>query len=100
MSASSSLVSVTDEAPRTVSKVTLDKLKQCPGFVDVDPRLLQQFAESITTKNDVGYFLKDISCQTEESSITDLNNMIKIIQVCNLQVCKIKFMLLVISVEL
>eukprot|EP00116_Pleurobrachia_bachei_P001947 sb/3462209/ len=80
MSESSSLVSVTDETPRTVSKVTLDKLKQCPGFVDVDPRLLQQFAESITTKNDVGYFLKDISCQTEESSITDLNNMIKIIQ--------------------
>lgn len=68
--------------PATVSVDTMEKLKSCPGFVEVDPRLLQVFADSITMNSDVGYFLKDIACQTEESSITDLNDMIKIIQVC------------------
>ncbi|KAL5257024.1 hypothetical protein ACHWQZ_G012074 [Mnemiopsis leidyi] len=66
--------------PTATSVDTLEKLKSCPGFVEVDPRLLQVFADSITMNNDVGYFLKDIACQTEESSITDLNDMIKIIQ--------------------
>ena len=69
--------------PAAISMDTLEKLKSCPGFVEVDPRLLQVFADSITMNNDVGYFLKDIACQTEESSITDLNDMIKIIQVRN-----------------
>ena len=69
------------EGSKTVSLDTLEKLKSCTGFVEVDPRLLQAFSESVTMNNDVGYFLKDISCQTEESSITDLNDMIKIIQV-------------------
>ena len=70
-----------EDAGKLVSVDTMERLKSCPGFVDVDPRLLQVFAESITMNNDVGYFLKDIACQTEESSITDLNDMIKIIQV-------------------
>lgn len=74
--------SVSEEAPveKVVSVDTLARLKSCPGFVEVDPRLLQVFAESVTMNNDVGYFLKDIACQTDESSITDLNDMIKIIQ--------------------
>ena len=68
-------------SPAAISVDTMERLKTCPGFVEVDPRLLQVFADSITMNNDVGYFLKDIACQTEESSITDLNDMIKIIQV-------------------
>ncbi|XP_063674842.1 uncharacterized protein C10orf67, mitochondrial-like isoform X4 [Bolinopsis microptera] len=67
-------------SPAAISVDTMERLKTCPGFVEVDPRLLQVFADSITMNNDVGYFLKDIACQTEESSITDLNDMIKIIQ--------------------
>ena len=69
------------EESATVSIDTMERLKTCTGFVEVDPRLLQVFAESITMKNNVGYFLKDIACQTDETSITDLNKMIKIIQV-------------------
>ena len=73
------------EESTTVSVDTMARLKTCPGFVEVDPRLLQVFAESITMKNSVGYFLKDIACQTDETSITDLNKMITIIQVKILQ---------------
>lgn len=73
--------STEESSLKAVSGDTIEKLKSCPGFVEVDPRLLQVFAESITMNNDVGYFLKDIACQTDETSITDLNNMIKIIQV-------------------
>ena len=70
-----------EEPTKMVSVDTIARLKSCPGFVEVDPRLLQVFADSVTMKNDVGYFLKDIACQTAEASITDLNDMIKIIQV-------------------
>ena len=85
MEESASLPELIDDGVTTPAAVkrgeTLEKLKSCPGYVEVDPRLLQIFSESITMNNDVGYFLKDIACQTEESSITDLNDMIKIIQV-------------------
>jgi len=72
--------SLPEESKRTVSLDTMDKLQSCPGFVEVDPRILAVFADTITMDNDVGYFMKDMSCQTDESNIADLNNMIKIIQ--------------------
>ena len=78
---SKSLPEDESEAKKLVSVGTMERLKSCPGFVEVDPRLLQVFTESITMNNDVGYFRKDMACQTDESSITALNNMIKIIQV-------------------
>ena len=70
-----------DQDPFYSDNNALENLKKHPGYITVDPRILQAYAESISNNNGVGYFLKDIASQTDETVITDLNNMISIIQV-------------------